>query len=93
MIASYEVELKDIFKTNKSSGRILSIFKRSKSKQKGVSVVAQWVTNLSSIHEGACLIPSLTQWVKDLVLLRAVVEVEDTSWDPCCYGCGVGWQL
>ena len=27
------------------------------------------VTNLTSIHGDACLIPGLTQWVKDLVLL------------------------
>ena len=35
--------------------------------------MAQWVKNLTSIREDADLIPDLTQWVKDLVLPRAVV--------------------
>ena len=29
----------------------------------GVPIVAQWVKNLSSIHEDAVLIPGLSQWV------------------------------
>ena len=32
------------------------------------SLVAQWVTNLTSICEDVSSIPNLTQWVKDLVL-------------------------
>ena len=36
--------------------------------KKGVPVVAQQVSSLTSIHEDTDLIPGLAQWVKDLVL-------------------------
>ena len=34
----------------------------------GVPVMAQWLTNPTSIQEDTGLIPGLTQWVKDLAL-------------------------
>ena len=34
----------------------------------GVSVMAQWFTNLTRNHKVAGLFPGLAQWVKDLAL-------------------------
>ena len=36
--------------------------------REGVPIVAQWVKNLTSIHEDEGSIPGLAQWVKDLAL-------------------------
>ena len=41
-------------------------------------IVAQWVKNPTGIHKVAVLIPSLTQWVKDLALPQA----GRCKWDP-----------
>ena len=63
--------------------------------QRGVPVVAQWVKNLTRLHEDAGLIPVLVQWVKDLVLLclrcrpTAAAPMQPLAWEfpPACPKC------
>ena len=38
--------------------------------------MAQWLTNPTRIHEDGGLIPGLTQWVKDLVVLGVPVVAQ-----------------
>lgn len=53
--------------------------------------MVQRVKNLTTIHEDVGLIPSLTHWVKDLVLPQAAVQLAHVV--PIPPGCGYGQQL
>ena len=62
------MSLEDIIQTITNTGLTKLKILLNDSKHAGVPIVAQWLTNLTSVYEDADSIPGLTQWVKDPAL-------------------------
>ena len=59
----------------------------------GVPFMAQPLTIPTRMHEDVGSIPDLVQWVKDLALPQAEMQVANSAQILCCCGCCVGQQL
>ena len=71
----------------------LSVMKLNQKSKNQSSCHGAVETNPTRNHEVEGSIPALTQWVKDLALPRAVVQVADTAQIWHCCGCGLRWRL
>ena len=75
--------------------RVFSVGRKNcslKWKDCGSSHLGTAETNPTRNRGVAGSIPGLFQWVKDLALPWAVLQVEDVAWIWRCCGCSVGWQ-